>query len=58
LMAIFVFNLPSRILGVVLPNTTRVFLVLLAGGFYYALWIIVSVVYKRLFGSSSASSRA
>lgn len=58
LMAIFVLNLPSRILGVVLPNTTGVFLVLLAGLFYYALWIIVSIVYKRLNGSNSASSRA
>lgn len=58
LMAVFVLNLPTRILGVVLPNAARVLIVLLAGLFYYVLWSIVSIVYKRLFGLSSESSRA
>jgi len=58
LMAVFALNLPSRVLGMVLPNATRVLVVLLAGLFYYVLWIIVSIVYKHLFVSSSASPRA
>ena len=56
-LAIFVFNLPSRILGVTLLNPTKVFLVLLAGLFYYVLWMIVSIAYKRLCGSSAGLSR-
>ena len=47
-MALFVFNMPSRVLGVILPNPTRALVVLLAGVFYYVLWIVVSIVYKRL----------
>ena len=57
LMAIFALNLPTRIWGIVLPNTTRVLIVLLAGFFYYLLWFIVGIVYKRLLGLASASSR-
>lgn len=53
-MAIFALNLPSRILEVGLSNTTRILIVLLAGLFYYVLWMIVSVVYKRLSGPRSA----
>ncbi|HTS09811.1 MAG TPA: hypothetical protein VMP68_29870 [Candidatus Eisenbacteria bacterium] len=57
-MATFVLNLPSRILGVILPNPTRALVVLLAGVFYYVLWIVVSIVYKHLFGSNNRLSRA
>jgi len=58
LMAVFILNLPFRILGVALPNTTRVLIVLGAGLFYYVLWILVSIVYRRLKASTSAPSRA
>jgi len=58
LMAIVVLNLPFRILGIALSNAARAIVVLLAGVFYYVLWMLVSVVYRHLLGSSSASSRA
>ena len=58
LMAIFVLNVPSRVLGVMLPNPTGALVVLSAGVFYYVLWMIVGIVYKHLFGSSATSSKA
>ncbi|HTS38354.1 MAG TPA: hypothetical protein VMH04_21950 [Candidatus Solibacter sp.] len=58
LMATFVLNVPWRVLGVMLPNPSKVLVVLLAGVFYYGLWVIVSIVYKHLFGGGSASLRA
>jgi len=58
LMAIFVVNLPYRVLGVALPTIPRAFSVLVAALFYYLLWTMVRMVYKSLSGSSSAASTA
>ena len=58
LMAIFVLNLPSRVLGVALPTTVKAFIVLVVALLYYLLWTMVRIVYKSLSGSHSAPSRA
>ena len=52
LMAIFVLNVPSRILGVSVPATLRASLVLIIALFYYLLWTVVGVVYRKLPGVS------
>jgi hypothetical protein len=54
MMAVFVLNMPSGILGVALSTTARAFAVLVAALFYYLLWTMVRIVYKSLSGSSSA----
>jgi hypothetical protein len=58
LMAIFVVNLPYRVLGVALPTIPKAFSVLVAALFYYLLWTMLRMVYKSLSGSSSAASTA
>jgi len=58
LMAIVVLNLPSRMLGISMSNAAKVLVVLLAGVFYYVLWMVVSVVYRQLLRSSAEPSRA
>lgn len=56
LMAVFVVNIPYRILGVALSTTTGVFGVVVAAVFYYLLWTVVRIVYAGLPGSSSVPS--
>lgn len=56
LMAMFVLNIPYRILGVVVPATAGALGVLVAALIYYLLWTMVEIVYNRLSGSSSAPS--
>ena len=51
-MAIFVVNLPHRVLGVALPTIARAFSVLVAALLYYLLWTMVRMAYKSLSGSS------
>lgn len=58
LMAVFVIDLPYRVLGVNLPIATRVFTVLAAALLYHLLWMVVRIVYNGLSGVSSVQSRA
>lgn len=47
-LAAFVLNLPSRILGQTVPAAPRGMGVVVIVAFYYALWMLVRVVYRRL----------
>ncbi len=50
LLAMFVLNLPSLVFGESFPAWRRGLLVLLIVAFYYPLWMLVRVVYRRLAG--------
>lgn len=45
IFAMFVLNIPLRVLGLMLPLTWRVLLLLVAVAFYYVLWRLVRVLY-------------
>ena len=48
LLAAFILNLPSRILGVTVPVTLRGVAVVVIVVFYYFLWMLVRVAYRSL----------
>jgi protein-S-isoprenylcysteine O-methyltransferase Ste14 len=56
LLAAFVLDLPSRIVGSAVPTTIRVVGVLVLMFFYYILWTFVRTALKRLSGSSAELS--
>lgn len=55
-LAMFVLNLPSRILGETVPAALRGVAVLVMVLFYYLLWMLVRTAYRSL-ASAAAESR-
>lgn len=55
LLAAFVLNLPSRILGGTVPVTFRGVAVVVAVVFYYFLWMLVRAAYRSLGNPASAA---
>jgi len=55
LLAAFVLDLPSRILGVTVPVTFRGVAVVVAVVFYYFLWMLVRAAYRSLGNPTSAA---
>ncbi len=54
LLAMFVLNLPTLVFGGAFPAWRRGLAVLLVVAFYYLLWMLVRVVYRRLAGLPSS----
>ena len=47
-LAAFVLNLPSRVLGVTVPVILRGVAVVVIVAFYYFLWMLVRIAYRSL----------
>ncbi len=58
LLALFVLDLPYRVLGAALPAIGKAVGVLVGAVIYYALWTLVSLVYNRLSGVSAEPAKA
>jgi hypothetical protein len=56
LLAVFVFDLPYRVLGIALAPVARAFSIPMGALFYYLLWTMVRIVYKNLSASAPSSN--
>jgi hypothetical protein len=54
--ALFVLNMPQRVLTLSFPASARVLGVLIAAAFYYGMWMIVAMVYRHLSTPAPVSS--
>ena len=53
-IAVFVLNLPARLLGESISVPVRAIAVLMMSLFYYLLWMLVRMAYRRLTGTTTA----
>jgi len=56
IFALFVLNMPQRILKLTFPASARVVAIFLVAAVYYAVWMVVARVYRRLSNAAPVST--